>query len=192
MLVKAIVISMAEDLYSAYITIPIYDNTSSKSDFSNVPHRLASICPLPGCSPFYSPGDVVYVDFENDNQANPVILGCLYREKSSDSSLNLNVSSLKVNVNTHLSTDTSIGNIKYENISTLTNSTDNIKDKVDLAIQTLEKAVTSTLPEVSEDDNGKYLRVIDGKWQAETVGIRYEPNSGGGLTASIEGYSNIV
>lgn len=116
MLLKAIVISMAEDTYQVYVTIPVLDGSSSKIDFKNVNKRLATICTIPGCSPLYSTGDVVYVDFEQEDQRYPVVLGMLYRAEKSDSISDIQAQSLKVVVNTDLSDDISIGNLTYDKL----------------------------------------------------------------------------
>lgn len=117
MLLKAIVISMAEDTYQVYVTIPVLDGSSSKTDFRNVNKRLATICTVPGCNPLYSTGDVVYVDFEKEDEQYPVVLGMLYRAEKSDSTSDMKVQSLKVLVNTDLSDDVSIGDLNYELLS---------------------------------------------------------------------------
>lgn len=117
MLVKGIVISMAEDIHQVYITIPVLDGASSKIDFRNVNKRLATICTIPGCKPLYSTGDVVYVDFEQEDQKYPVVLGMLYRAEKSDSISDIQAQSLKVTVNTDLSDDISIGSLNYEELS---------------------------------------------------------------------------
>ena len=116
MLVKGIVISMAEDIHQVYITIPLLDNTTSKTDFRNVPKRLATICTIPGCSPLYSRGDVVYVDFEQEDQKYPVVLGMLYRAEPSDSISDMKAQSLEVAVNTKLSNDINIGDLNYNSL----------------------------------------------------------------------------
>lgn len=46
----------------------------------------ASVCIQPGCIPAYYPGDIVYVEFENDRLDQPVILGKLYCESTNDKS----------------------------------------------------------------------------------------------------------
>lgn len=116
MLVKGIVISMAEDIHQVYITIPLLDNTTSKTDFRNVSKRLATICTIPGCKPLYARGDVVYVDFEQDDQKYPVVLGMLYRAEPSDSISDMKAQSLEVEVNTKLSNDVSIGDLNYNSL----------------------------------------------------------------------------
>lgn len=112
MIFKAIVASVISDPErdndKIYVTIPILDGSSSKSDFKGVNKRLATICSLPGCIPKYAEGDVVYVDFEQDNMSQPIIIGSLMSSKSNTSVIDLYADSLTVDVNTQLSGETII------------------------------------------------------------------------------------
>lgn len=122
MIFKAIVVSRTEDDDKIYITIPVLDGSNSKENFKGVNKRLATVCSLPGCTPVYATGDVVYVDFEQDDMANPIVIGSLLSSESKNSIINLDAESLIVNVNTQLSEDTYIGENSYENIPTGGNS----------------------------------------------------------------------
>ena len=73
---------------------------------------------MPGCTPVYATGDVVYIDFEQDNMSYPIVIGSLLSSESKKSIINLDAESLTVNVNTQLSEDTYIGDNSYENIPT--------------------------------------------------------------------------
>lgn len=126
MLFKAIIISMAENPYQAYITIPALDGSDSKNNFLGLKKRLATICSLPGCAPLYATGDVVYVEFEQDNMLDPVIIGQLYRENYNDSTINVSAESLEVYVNTSLSDDTNIGDVSYNNLTDINNNENQI------------------------------------------------------------------
>lgn len=107
MIFKAIVTSSSkENEDKVYITIPILDGASSKEDFRGVNQRLATICSLPGCIPKYAQGDVVFVDFEQDNMSEPIIIGSLMSSKSNTSVIDLYADSLTVDVNTQLPEDT--------------------------------------------------------------------------------------
>lgn len=109
MIFKAIVTSSSkENEDKVYITIPILDGASSKEDFRGVNQRLATICSLPGCIPRYAQGDVVFVDFEQDNMSEPIIIGSLMSSKSNTSVIDLYADSLTVDVNTQLPEDTFI------------------------------------------------------------------------------------
>lgn len=109
MIFKAIVTSEAKDNENrVYVTIPVLDGASSKNDFRGINQRLANICSLPGCVPKYAKGDVVYVDFEQDNMSDPIIIGSLMSSKSNNSVIDLYADSLTVDVNTQLSGETFI------------------------------------------------------------------------------------
>lgn len=116
MIFKAVVVSRINEDNQVYITIPALDGSTSKSDFRGVTKRLANICTLPGCTPVYATGDIVYVDFEQDNMAEPVVLGLLLSSKSKSSIINLDAESLTVNVNTKLSNDFIVGETSYYDI----------------------------------------------------------------------------
>jgi len=121
MIFKAIVVSRTDDDNKIYITIPVLDGASSKTDFKGVNKRLATVCSLPGCMPVYATGDVVYVDFEQDNMSEPIVIGSLLSSESNTSIINVNAESLKVNVDTQLSDETFIGNELYNNIPVVSN-----------------------------------------------------------------------
>ena len=73
MLQKAI-IEKKLDKYSMKVRIPVYNKV--KSDPTATPTNefyTATIQTLPGCSPNYQEGDVVIVDFENDDVSFPII-----------------------------------------------------------------------------------------------------------------------
>lgn len=119
MIFKAIVTSNStENENTVYITIPILDDVSSKNNFKGANQRLATICSLPGCIPRYAKGDVVYVDFEQDDMSLPVIIGSLMSSKSNNSVIDLYVDSLTVDVNTQLSGETLIDDTQFSNNST--------------------------------------------------------------------------
>lgn len=85
------IIETIENKYTAKVRIPKYDKIVSDAT-STKTEDLATgiICTLPGMNITYSEGDVVLVDFENDELSKPVILGLLYREEESDSILEIN------------------------------------------------------------------------------------------------------
>lgn len=118
MIFKAIVVSRTDDDNQIYVTIPVLDGSNSKTNFKGVNKRLATVCSLPGCTPVYATGDVVYIDFEQDNMSYPIVIGSLLSSESKKSIINLDAESLTVNVNTQLSEDTYIGDNSYENIPT--------------------------------------------------------------------------
>lgn len=115
MLMKAIIES--NNIDNQYkIRIPKYHKlrgVAEASSYDQLP--FASVCYLPGIFPNYSIGDIVYIDFENDDLSYPVILGKLLSDnnKSEKSVSDIESRSLKVQVDTTLSEDTKIGQISY-------------------------------------------------------------------------------
>lgn len=69
------------DAYNYKVRIPRYNKTSYSS-FSTDADDLyeAIVCITPGVFPVYDIGDIVFVQFENDQLNQPVIVGKLYRE----------------------------------------------------------------------------------------------------------------
>lgn len=131
MLQKAI-IEKKIDKYLMKVRIPVYNKI--KSDPTATPTEdlyTAIIQTLPGCSPVYQEGDLVLVEFENDDIANPVIIGLLYRQDMLKGSTDIVADSLHVNVNTTLSENTSIGYVTPESIKKLDDKyTNNVKKVV--------------------------------------------------------------
>lgn len=119
MLQKAI-IEKKIDKYSMKVRIPVYNKV--KSDPTATPTNelyTATIQTLPGCSPNYQEGDVVIVDFENDDLSFPIIIGLLYREHMPQGSTDITADSLVVNVNTNLSENTLIGEVTPDSLKKL-------------------------------------------------------------------------
>lgn len=119
MLQKAI-IEKKLDKYSMKVRIPVYNKV--KSDPTATPTDelyTATIQTLPGCSPNYQEGDVVIVDFENDDLSFPIIIGLLYREHMPQGSTDITADSLVVNVNTNLSENTLIGEVTPDSLKKL-------------------------------------------------------------------------
>ena len=131
-MIQKAIIEQKIDKYSMKVRIPVYNKI--KSDPTATPLDelyTASIQTLPGCSPNYQEGDIVLVDFENDNISLPVIVGLLYRENMPKGSTDVTADSLTVNVNSNLSENTLIGSVTPESIKKLSDKyTNNVKSVV--------------------------------------------------------------
>lgn len=168
MLQKAI-IEQKIDKYSMKVRIPVYNKI--KSDPTATPTNelyTAIIQTLPGCSPNYLEGDVVLVDFENDNISYPVIIGLLFRENMSEGSTDITADSLKVNVNTDLSENTLIGSVTPEAIKKLNDKyANNVKSVlVEYSLSNYEdhyESFTQWSEQAPQYWPGKYM------WQRTTV-----------------------
>ena len=84
------IIESIEDQFTVKVRIPRYDKISS-DPYGTKTSDLATavICSIPGAKISYSVGDVVLVDFENDELAKPVILGLLYKETGDNATLEM-------------------------------------------------------------------------------------------------------
>ena len=116
---KAIIESIESNGYQAKIRIPFFDKIAGTlGSTPNYSLYVADICSQPGINPVYNVGDIVFIDFENNDNSLPVILGILYREDSK-SSCNIETESLKVEVFSSLPENTSIGEVRSDNIKSL-------------------------------------------------------------------------
>lgn len=118
MIIKAIIESNSID--NQYrVRIPKYhklSRTPGSTPTSGLP--LASVCHLPGIVPTYAIGDIVFIDFENNDLSFPVILGKLLSDNNNleESVSDVKTRSLTVDVDTKLSDDTKIGSINYNDL----------------------------------------------------------------------------
>lgn len=100
MLVKGIIETIDNSGYSAKVRVPIYNKL--QTDLDGTPTKdldTAAIASLPGISPGYKVGDVVIVDYENDDVGTPIITGLLHCENQSSSTSDINCNTLNVNIN---------------------------------------------------------------------------------------------
>ena len=77
---------------------------------------FATICTQPGYTPNLQPGDIVLVDFENNEHGTPIIVGVLFTDRASQAISDLSLGSLIVRVNSELPEDTKIGNVTARSI----------------------------------------------------------------------------
>ena len=108
---------MSDD-YKIRIRIPRFhkfEGPAGSTDFNNLP--LATVCSFPGLTTIYMPGDIVYVDFENDDISRPVIVGKLSRsDDNSGSFSDISGHAATFKADTHLSSETTIGDIIYQDL----------------------------------------------------------------------------
>lgn len=84
------IIETIEDKYTVKVRVPKYDKLeSSASGTRSEDLATGIVCTLPGMNLTYAVGDIVLVDFENDELSKPVILGLLYRDYDSSSVLEI-------------------------------------------------------------------------------------------------------
>lgn len=129
MITKATVESILNDK-TYQVRIPIIDKTK-KSSLTNNILSTAVISSQINCPLNFRVGDVVFVDFEENNYNRPVILGSLYTGSNSKTKPTVNLNSLEVTESATLSNSVTIGkDIKYENILSLKNSKESIQKQL--------------------------------------------------------------
>ena len=99
MITKAIIENLGQDEYHFQVRIPIFHkiaNAPGATPSKELP--IASVCFAPGCKPNLTPGDVVYVAFENNQYSSPVIIGMLLNSNYVGSSASLIADSLEASV----------------------------------------------------------------------------------------------
>lgn len=81
MITKAI-IEQKLDEFQYKVRIPIFDRTSDSTYFTDTAELAIAVASVPkGITNTLEVNDIVFVGFEDNNIANPVILGQLYNEK---------------------------------------------------------------------------------------------------------------
>ena len=119
------------DPYSVRVRIPFLHRTSNSSNILHVDELPeAQISILPNCRPSLQLGDVVIVGFENNDQTKPVIIGVLYSENMSKTSCSCLFDSLTVTADSHLSFNTSIGEVLPLELSYLKGAKDNLQQQI--------------------------------------------------------------
>ena len=130
MITKAIVEQII-DSSSVNVRIPVLDKIEDAS--TGVPLgscQIAHICSLPNIEYNFNIGDIVFVDFEDNNMDNPVIIGYLYGV--SDSKVDGTVESILVRSCAKLPSSIQIGEVTEDELSCLVGIKTNIQNSINL------------------------------------------------------------
>jgi len=132
MLTKGIVEKLI-DSYRIKVRIPVY-NKPSYVNGATITNDLyeACICTLPNCSMNLQVGDIVILGFEDNDIAQPIILGCLYAKDINYSKTDLVVSSIEALNSVNLPQDTYIGNVTPTDLGYLTGLKSNVQGQIDV------------------------------------------------------------
>ena len=159
MITKAIVEQIIDD-NSVKIRIPILDKVSSSSLGTEISScQIAHECTIPNFRYNFNVGDIVFIDFEENNIDSPVIIGYLYGVDNSYPSGE--ASSISIENSSVLPEQTKIGNIEPSEIKCLENTKSNIQQDInsiksnDVAdrIHLNEKGVASEETSIGEVSN---------------------------------------
>lgn len=113
----------------------------------------AIICTLPNCTPNLKVDDVVIVGFEDNDYGKPIIFGVLFTGEPDGTLSDLKLGSLEVVTETVLSTNTTIGKIKYEELSKLSGLTDNVQSQINLINEKIDKICTLLGIEIEKENS---------------------------------------
>lgn len=121
MVTKALVLD-ASNPSSIGIRVPVLDNIET----------YATISSMPNCELNLSPGDIVYIAFEDNSIDTPVIIGSLNSvENDFIRSASLKLLSIDVEQKANLPLNTSIGDVDSDKIQFLKNVTSDIQKQID-------------------------------------------------------------
>lgn len=150
MLERAIIEQKVDD-YHYRVRIPPFNKSTAA--VGATPERelyVATLSVTPGVSPKFKPGTAVCVSFESNDLSAPVIVGLLFNSTFKKTEADATFASLDVSVNTTLSRDTTVGNVKPDNIASLENNTQNVADKFQ-KIDLFEQNTSNKLNILSSD-----------------------------------------
>lgn len=123
---KAQIVSAVDD-YHYIIRIPsVHKAENSPGSTPNNELPIAKISTSVGISPTFRKGNIVIIDDESD----PVIIGVLFNDLSSEIESDGKFCSLEVKHSCKLSKETSIGNVSSESLSYLEGLEDNLPEKL--------------------------------------------------------------
>ena len=106
--------------HSVRVRLPIFNKVENVQGATPVEElATAPICTLPHFIQNPQVGDIVFVDFEEDQYSHPVVLGYLSIENNRPNFVSATLEDLTALGKTRLGTDTNIGEIDYKNIATL-------------------------------------------------------------------------
>lgn len=131
MITKAIVDDVS-DKYEIKVRIPILDRASVDPRYvADAYLPSAPICTLPNTGLNLRKGDVVWVAFENGDQSRPVVVGCLYMDKVSETEASIILNSLSVSADAELPQNTTIGEVSSEELGYLKGLGSNVQAQID-------------------------------------------------------------
>lgn len=125
-LTKAYIVSKQGNTYR--VRIPVFHGIEGSSNCTPEDELpFATVCSLKGTSNIYSKGDIVYVDFEENDYSKPVIMGSLILIDKSKTFIEIDVDRLSVKEGATLPKNTSIGDVTSQEISSLQGVSSNIQ-----------------------------------------------------------------
>ena len=115
MITKGIV-TFVKSSYEVQVRIPIINGFNSKNSTPNSELYYATVCCPPNMQYDLQPNDVVFIAFEDNDYAKPIIIGTLNHETSNFRDASLNVANLNVKYNSNLSKNTTVNGINLYDV----------------------------------------------------------------------------
>jgi hypothetical protein len=163
MITKGYVIKKSTESPNKYsVRIPIFESTGIGLNTNGLNSSIYD-CTLshnPGTYEALIPGDCVFISFEDNNYAKPIILGKLFVNVEEESSGYQYNTDLKVTHKATLPIDTTIGNVPFENVLNYFNSIDESIDR--LSIQTTSSLAANLIlyPTTASADVSGYFKMV--------------------------------
>lgn len=157
------------DNYHYRVRIPIINKL--KSSVSATPTEelaIATIAAIPGCSPKFRNGDIVFVEFEERDTSKPVIVGRLYNTDDKTIASDANFDSLVANVNVELPVDTTIGKVTKTNIMYLEGLNSNVQYEFDKN-NTDHQSINDNIDEIEENIDDIEVSISEILQQISTI-----------------------
>ena len=157
------------DNYHYRVRIPIINKL--KSSVSATPTEelaIATIAAIPGCSPKFRNGDIVFVEFEERDTSKPVIVGRLYNTDDKNIASDANFDSLVANVNVELPIDTTIGKVTKTNIMYLEGLNSNVQYEFDKN-NTEHQSINDNIDEIEENIDAIEVSISEIMKQIATI-----------------------
>lgn len=119
------------DRYKVRVRLPLLDGVDGgNSNKTKDELRTMVICTLPRVDLNLQVKDIVFVAFEDYDETNAVVLGCLFRENASSTLASINAANLYVEGGAELPRCTSIGQVTADEIGYLSGVNDNIQKQL--------------------------------------------------------------
>ena len=154
-LTKAYIVEKKDNTYK--VRIPIYhgiEGSSNATTDDELPY--ATVATIKGAANIYTAGDIVYVDFEENDLSKPVIIGGLLLDKKTNSTLDIDFDSINVKTRAILPATTTIGNVTSTELGTLKGISKNIQKQFN-DILNCSSTYDATYITNQFDDNAKWI-----------------------------------
>ena len=176
--------------YSVRLRVPLYHKLNGVNN--SVPDGLlpvAAINTVPNIKIDPKVGDVVIVEFEEDDLLKPIVVGFLYNANALKSTTDIVCEDLSVNGICALPKDnTTIGEIEYKNIECLKNQEVNIKEALELITDSID-GLSGELSNASKliGDNTELISTNTSNISTNTANISTNTAAITSLTATLQG-----